>query len=576
MSSSYDDYNRYADLMAKPFDGFSSVGENFAAGVGEMFDEYSSFSSFINRINYDERNKQLQQLLDSGQIPDLMTAQHERQGRRTNTRRQGGKDWNTLAEWANDNLKLPDHIATDKELQEERNHEMAFKRKYREDIFNRATGWGKASALAGNFVAGGLDPVVIAASVISAPLVGSVAASRGLYALSVAGRSALGGAASQAAIEPFVWSWQEETGGEYTWKDATFNIAAAGVFSGGLSGTAALFGHKGALTRQVVLEDRKNKKQALAIFKENTQQSLDKKLAVIDSQLEKVQQGSREFKDLVNARYEIVTKHKELIRRADMGTEEFDAVLNMYEEISILSQAGLKMSLKDAYENIEKTVDSYNQGRTINPDPIPIENTPRPRPKKTVSEPEPETTKPKEGETGEVETPEQLIAERDKLREELYEMTRTMDEEIVTLRQEVIINDLNKKIKNLEKRKENASEDVIDEIDDQIAELQDEAEIPYDLRDITEEQAEMLDKRVGHGYNQRVTAINTRLQKLNKQIGDTEGSPLDQAVANIDDDVVYIDTDGNEHHISDVVKYAETEQDILDETITCMMRNNLG
>ena len=236
---------KWVDRAAQPYERTSSNVENFQAGIGQMIDEELSISRYIHDQGRRDRNAMIQDMLKEGKIESAVFDQfsqiHPRSGRRT--------DWDGLAEYANENLGLEDHILSAKELETERNELLDNRRRYREGIFSRSDTSGKFAAFGGSIVGSVADPINIATMFVSAPLLGIKETSRALYTLSVAGRSSLLGAATATAVEPFVHSWKEEIGAEYTWKDSMMNIAASAILDGSISGVAGNIGHRISTSR---------------------------------------------------------------------------------------------------------------------------------------------------------------------------------------------------------------------------------------------------------------------------------------------------------------------------------------
>lgn len=233
-------YSAWADKNAKPFGGYSSVEENFAASVGQVVDEELSISSIIWDNNSDERNRQILDLVDEGKVDNetvqLFTSGNLGRGRRT--------DYNALAEYLNENGLLSEHIDTDEELDKIVTDELALRRSYRNQVFDTALTGGKVAQFAGGFIASGLDPVNMVAMGLAAPVAGVRATSKAMYALSMAGRSAALNVAVAVPIEPIIHAWKEKIGAEYTVTDSLFNIGISGILGGTVSGVAAAIGKR--------------------------------------------------------------------------------------------------------------------------------------------------------------------------------------------------------------------------------------------------------------------------------------------------------------------------------------------
>jgi len=237
-------YKDWADKNAKPFAGYSSVEENFAAGVGQVFDEESTISRVLWNNGESERNQQIKDLAESGTIDEAVMSMF------TEKKLRGGRadkvDYSAIAEYLKVNEMLEEPIDTDEDLDKVRNDELADLRNYRNQIFDTSLTSGKVARFAGSMVASGLDPVNAAAMLVAAPVAGARAVSKAMYTLSTATRAAALNMAVAAPIEPFIHSWKEKIGiGEqYTLEDSLFNIGASGVLGGAVGGIAAAVGKR--------------------------------------------------------------------------------------------------------------------------------------------------------------------------------------------------------------------------------------------------------------------------------------------------------------------------------------------
>ncbi len=237
---------------AKPFKGYSSALENFQAGVGQVFDEELSVSSAINDIGSAERADQVKKLTSEGYIPESIIKSFTT--KRGHTQK---VDYDSIAKYANEYLDLDKEIPTTEQLTKWRDEDLAQRRKYREDIYDRALGGGDVSAFAGSMIGAGLDPVNYI-PIGGAAISGAKATSRAMYSLAMAKKGAIGGVVAAAAIEPFIFSWKEEIGVEYTTKDAMFNLAASGIMSGAIAGVAGNLAHRIRSKRQIKVEENRS------------------------------------------------------------------------------------------------------------------------------------------------------------------------------------------------------------------------------------------------------------------------------------------------------------------------------
>ena len=358
----YRDHLSIMDTFKGPAQFDSTLGENFGASVGEMFDEYSSFSPLLNNGNYGERDDQVKRMIDDGTIPEDIIKGRQKYNTNGNIPRLEN-DYSALAEWANENLDMQAQLHTDIELKEMRNEEMEVKRKYREDIFSRATTGGKVVGFGGMILGGSLDPVAAAGGfVVGGAKVGAIAASRALYARGLAARGFVGGVASQAAVEPFIMAWQEETNGEYTIGQSIANLAIAGVFSGALTGTVGLFGHASALRSQAA----RNKK--IALIEENLAfKGVDELVAVarqnhkettldLERQLDRAHEESLDIDRIQMRLLHEDQKLEAFLMQAEQGPEELQALTRMFDELEILKDVeGLDLEAK--FKHLEESVE---------------------------------------------------------------------------------------------------------------------------------------------------------------------------------------------------------------------------
>ncbi len=233
-------YKSYADNNAKAFGGYSSPAENFAAGVGQVVDEELSISKWLFDDGIDERNQNIRNMIKDGIVEksavDMYTTRHQRKGTKV--------DYEGLVNYLNWTNSLPDKLKTGDELISERYDELTSRRKYREEVYDTSLTGGKVSAFLGSMAASTLDPINVATMGLAVPMAGAKAVSKSMYALTMAKRTAALNVAVSLPIEPFVHSWKEEIGAEYTIEDSLFNIGAAGVLGGSIGGVAALVGRK--------------------------------------------------------------------------------------------------------------------------------------------------------------------------------------------------------------------------------------------------------------------------------------------------------------------------------------------
>lgn len=231
-------YKAFADNNAKTFGGYSSFSENFAAGVGQVVDEELSISSFLHDEGISTRNQKIRNLVADGQIEQEIIDSYT-----TGNPGRGTKvDYNAIAEYINWAEVLDEKLDTDLELTTIRDDELARRRAYRNEVFDTSLTGGYVGKLLGGFTAGSLDPINVGTMFLAAPIAGAKAASKAMYALKAARNSAALNAGVSIPIEPFIHSWKEEIGAEYTLSDSLINIGASGVLGGLVGGLGAAVG----------------------------------------------------------------------------------------------------------------------------------------------------------------------------------------------------------------------------------------------------------------------------------------------------------------------------------------------
>ena len=198
----------------------------FSETVGAAFqyavDEDLSISNALNREGFKQRQKQVRELVDKGEI-DL--------DRFTN--RRGRIDYDRISD-------IYDSVKSTAQLDEERADFLAERRERNQDVIERGSGVAQFVGMAGAFM---LDPINIA----TLPLGFVGTAGRGLSvigkALTVGRNEAMIATAAEIGIQPFVYAHKHKIDSPYSMYDAATNIAAAaagagilGTFTGGLAG----------------------------------------------------------------------------------------------------------------------------------------------------------------------------------------------------------------------------------------------------------------------------------------------------------------------------------------------------
>lgn len=198
-------------------DGEAGFQETFAASVGHVIDEGLSISSQLNIEAYKQRQAAAQQLVDEGE--DLRGFQDEG----------GAFNFDLMAQ------RYP-QIATDRQLYDLRNTELARRRAYSDDVKARGSGFAQ---FAGEMTGYMLDPVNIA----TLPIGASASALRGLGTLARIRRVAVTelaiGATAETLIQPFVYAHKNEIGSPYSLDDSLQAIGTAALGGAVLGGAAA-------------------------------------------------------------------------------------------------------------------------------------------------------------------------------------------------------------------------------------------------------------------------------------------------------------------------------------------------
>lgn len=202
----------------------SSFGETFGASVGLVIDEELSISSTLNREGWSERKKRIAQKIDEGAI-DRNKFRHPRKG----------FDYNAAAEFLQD-----PNIKTDTVLNQERNDMLARRRAYSQGVTERGGGVATFLGAATGYM---LDPINLATMPIAFPTTAAKSLSILGRAMLTARNTAVIEAATELAIQPFVYGHKQDIESPYSFRDAVNNIAfaagggaALGFAGGGISG----------------------------------------------------------------------------------------------------------------------------------------------------------------------------------------------------------------------------------------------------------------------------------------------------------------------------------------------------
>lgn len=219
-----------------PFDQtvVPEFSETFNASLGMVIDEGLSSSGMMNREGLQDRNKQINAMIQSGaESADPFTDAR------------GRFSYNDFAE----NKKIPG-IKTNKELNEERNKILADRRTYANDVIERGSGMAQFLGAANGYM---LDPINVASMGLSGAVVGAKSLSVMGRALMTAKNTAAIGAVSELAIQPLVYIHKQDIESPYAATDAITAIATTALGAGLLGGVAGgISGYLGRARKAVI------------------------------------------------------------------------------------------------------------------------------------------------------------------------------------------------------------------------------------------------------------------------------------------------------------------------------------
>jgi len=210
---------RQEPVLARPDPTF---GETVSASFRYYVDEETSLSGVLNTGAFRERNRQVRQLAETGQI-----------NIEDYTSRTGRINYDRLS-------REYDFIESDETISEKRRELLRKRREYSQDVMERGSGLAQFVGGLGAFA---LDPINLATLPISSAGVAARSLSWVGKGLLVAKREAAINAATELAIQPLVYRHKSNIESPYSWQDAVTNItlaatggAALGFVSGGISG----------------------------------------------------------------------------------------------------------------------------------------------------------------------------------------------------------------------------------------------------------------------------------------------------------------------------------------------------
>jgi len=140
---------------------------------------------------------------------------------------QDGTDYDGLAEYANKVLGLKD-VPIYEDYEKQRQEEYANYRATSQEVFDKQSLWGKVGQFAGQGHAMAIDPLYAVSFFTGYGAANTV--------LQAAVRVGLTEAAIETVAQPFVKSWKDEVGADYSGADMLTNIVLAGTGAGIIAG----------------------------------------------------------------------------------------------------------------------------------------------------------------------------------------------------------------------------------------------------------------------------------------------------------------------------------------------------
>jgi hypothetical protein len=214
-------------LQPAEYEEEATFGETFGAAFSLSVDENLSISAALNNEMYARRQQQTRELIDQGLIDrDQYT---DRRGRFDYDR--AATDLRSRFEGLGRPGEVPDMIKMDAELRTERNEILRLRREESQDVLERGSGLAQLSGTGSALI---LDPLNVATFGFGA----TVGAAKGLTtigrALYVARTELAIAAATETAIQPFVFAHKNDIESPYAIEDALAAIGTAATFGAGL------------------------------------------------------------------------------------------------------------------------------------------------------------------------------------------------------------------------------------------------------------------------------------------------------------------------------------------------------
>lgn len=289
------DRRSYLDrLQPTQYEEEATFGETFGAAFDLAVDEELSISAALNNEMYQRRSQQTRELIDQGVIDrDLYT---DRRGRFDYDR--AAADLRKRFEGLGRPGEVPDAIKTNAELRTERNEMLRMRREEAQDVLNRGSGLAQFAGTGSALI---LDPInFIGLGAGFAIGTGKSLSTIG-RALYTARTEAAIAAATESAIQPFVFAHKNDIESPYAIEDALANIGIATTFGAGLGFVA------GGLTGY--FKNARNKSRESLV-------SADTDADTIIPQINEYKEAQLEVRSLLKERNDFVD---DVITRRDLG-----------------------------------------------------------------------------------------------------------------------------------------------------------------------------------------------------------------------------------------------------------------
>jgi hypothetical protein len=345
------DRRSYLDrLQPAQYEEEATFGETFGAAFDLAVDEELSISAALNNEMYQRRSQQTRELIDQGVIDrDLYT---DRRGRFDYDR--AASDLRQRFEGLGRPGEVPDAIKTNAELRTERNEILRVRREEAQDVLNRGSGLAQFAGTGSALI---LDPInFIGLGAGFAIGTGKSLSTIG-RALYTARTEAAIAAATETAIQPFVFAHKNDIESPYAIEDALANIGIATTFGAGLGFVAGgLTGYfrgareksREALVKQpfeLTPEEAARRAESRAEIEQEIDQILeDAKLAPIEKEGKTVEElfdevarvfneVKKDIPELNEARQDFLDDLRSRRDAGEISADEFDEIARTAEPV---------------------------------------------------------------------------------------------------------------------------------------------------------------------------------------------------------------------------------------------------